>query len=162
MASYVPKVSKAVVLISSIMTPTSLLLGLLDGGLPYARQRIHNEKIARQLHVITSRVFKVPLSERPVPVVADVASERKRCSICPQKKDRTTNSVCLQHMLNYSSLKVAGSGACTCWKKTKPMTRQPLRDGSNGDGSCELVAVVRHVGASSHSPQQKWVGLGSL
>lgn len=62
--------------------------------LPYVRQRIYNEKIPRQLRMITSRVFKLPMPERSVPAVSNVASKRKRCSICPYKKDRKTNSVC--------------------------------------------------------------------
>ncbi|VEL42457.1 unnamed protein product [Protopolystoma xenopodis] len=78
----------------SINRPNYLRRLGIELCLPYVRQRIHNEKIPRQLRMITSRVFKVPLPERPAPVVTNVASKRKRCSICPYKKDRKTNSVC--------------------------------------------------------------------
>lgn len=60
--------------------------------LPYARQRICNEKLPRQLLLcmITSRIFKLSMPERPVLDVSNTASKRKRCGICPYKKDRKT------------------------------------------------------------------------
>lgn len=63
---------------------------------PHMKQRIYNEKIPRKTRSLAADILGINITDaRTPPVPTQTISKRKRCSICPAKKDRKTNTICV-------------------------------------------------------------------
>lgn len=84
---------------------------------PHVVTRISNPKISLKLRNLAADIFDFEFSHPLEPQPRVGTSKRKRCAICPSKKDRKTNTFC--SMCKKPICKECAINVCPLCKNTK-------------------------------------------